>query len=59
MDFYSDGEGTASKRTNVLKGITSTNTIWGHTWDGKASTGNLSVRGMEGLEVASFTIVNT
>ena len=50
--------GTAGERSNVLKGITITNTIWGHAWD-EASTGNLSVRGMEGLEATSFTIVNT
>jgi hypothetical protein len=50
--------GTKGERSNVLKGITITNTIWGPAWD-EAAAGNLLVRGFEGLEATSFNIVNT
>ncbi|MBK8967629.1 MAG: DUF4957 domain-containing protein [Lewinellaceae bacterium] len=45
--------------SNVLNGITITNTVWGHAWD-EGMTGNLAVRGIyDGLEATSFNIVNT
>ncbi|MCB9274191.1 MAG: DUF4957 domain-containing protein [Lewinellaceae bacterium] len=45
--------------SNVLNGITITNSIWGHAWD-EGETGNLSIRGIyDGLEATSFNIVNT
>lgn len=51
--------GTAGVLSNVLNGITITNTVWSHAWD-EAATGNLSVRGIyEGLEATNFNIVNT
>lgn len=51
--------GTKGELSNVLKGITITNTIWGPAWD-EAKSGNLNVRGIyEGLEATSFNIVNT
>jgi hypothetical protein len=51
--------GTDGERSNVLNGISITNTIWGPAWD-EAATGKLSVRGIyDGLEATSFNIVNT
>lgn len=51
--------GNAGEFSNVLNGISITNTIWGHAWDEGAS-GNLAVRGIyAGLEATSFNIVNT
>ncbi len=51
--------GTAGLLSNVLNGITITNTVWGHAWD-EGMTGNLAVRGIyAGLEATSFNIVNT
>lgn len=51
--------GTAGELSNVLKGITITNTIWGPAWD-EGATGNTNVRGIyAGLEATTFTIVNT
>ncbi|MCB0545592.1 MAG: DUF4957 domain-containing protein, partial [Saprospiraceae bacterium] len=45
--------------SNVLNGITITNTVWGHAWD-EGMTGNLAVRGIyDGLEATTFNIVNT
>ncbi|MEZ4883975.1 MAG: DUF4957 domain-containing protein [Chitinophagales bacterium] len=46
-------------RSNVINGITITNTIWGHAWD-EGMTGNLAVRGIyDGLEATLFNIINT
>ncbi|MBK9336295.1 MAG: DUF4957 domain-containing protein [Lewinellaceae bacterium] len=51
--------GAAGQLSNVLNGITITNTVWGHAWDETAS-GVLSVRGVqEGLETTTFSVVNT
>ncbi|MCB0531115.1 MAG: DUF4957 domain-containing protein [Lewinellaceae bacterium] len=51
--------GTAGVLSNVINGITITNTVWGHAWD-EGMTGNLAVRGIyAGLEATSFNIVNT
>lgn len=50
--------GTKGELSNVLNGITITNTIWGHAWD-EAASGNVAVRGIEGLESTSFSVVNT
>lgn len=51
--------GTAGTLSNVINGITITNTVWGHAWD-EGMTGNLAVRGIyAGLEATSFNIVNT
>jgi hypothetical protein len=51
--------GAAGELSNVLGGITITNTLWGHAWD-EGMTGNLAVRGIyAGLEATSFNIVNT
>ncbi len=45
--------------SNVINGITITNTVWGHAWD-EGMTGNLAVRGIyDGLEATGFNIVNT
>ena len=45
--------------SNVINGISITNTVWGHAWD-EGMTGNLAVRGIyDGLEATSFNIVNT
>ncbi|MCB9082043.1 MAG: DUF4957 domain-containing protein [Lewinellaceae bacterium] len=51
--------GTDGVLSNVLNGITITNTIWGPAWD-EGMTGNLNVRGIyDGLEATSFTLINT
>lgn len=51
--------GTDGERSNVLNGISITNTIWGPAWD-EGETGNLNVRGIyDGLEATNFNIVNT
>lgn len=51
--------GAAGTLSNVLNGVTITNTVWGHAWD-EGMTGNLNVRGLyAGLEATSFNIVNT
>lgn len=51
--------GTAGTLSNVINGITITNTVWGHAWD-EGMIGNLAVRGIyAGLEATSFNIVNT
>ncbi|THH41815.1 DUF4957 domain-containing protein [Neolewinella litorea] len=45
--------------SNVLDGITITNTIWGPAWD-EGETGNTAVRGIyDGLENTNFNVVNT
>ncbi|MCB0635057.1 MAG: DUF5123 domain-containing protein [Lewinella sp.] len=45
--------------SNVLNGISITNTVWGHAWD-EAEGGDLAVRGIyDGLEATSFNIINT
>lgn len=48
--------------SNVINGITITNSIFGHAWDQSEGPNgaDLSVRGIyDGLEATSFTIVNT
>ncbi len=51
--------GTDGERSNVLNGISITNTIWGPAWD-EGQSGNLNVRGIyDGLEATNFNIVNT
>ncbi|MEZ4829889.1 MAG: DUF4957 domain-containing protein [Bacteroidia bacterium] len=51
--------GAVGTLSNVINGISITNTIWGHAWD-EGMTGNLAVRGIyAGLENTNFTIVNT
>lgn len=51
--------GTAGALSNVISGITITNTVWGHAWD-EGMTGNLAVRGIyAGLEATTFNILNT
>lgn len=51
--------GTDGELSNVLNGISITNTIWGHAWD-EGMTGNLAVRGIyDGLEATLFNVVNT
>jgi hypothetical protein len=44
--------------SNVLNGIKIYNTIWGHGWDYTAG-GVLAVRGIEGLSLTNFEIINT
>ena len=51
--------GATGTLSNVINGISITNTIWGHAWD-EGATGNLAVRGIyAGLEATPFNIVNT
>lgn len=50
--------GAAGQLSNVLNGVTIKNTVWGHAWD-EAASGNLAVRGIEGLEATNFSVVNT
>lgn len=51
--------GEAGVLSNVLNGITITNSIFGHAWD-EGMTGNLAVRGIHsGLEATLFNVVNT
>lgn len=51
--------GTAGLFSNVLNGVSITNSVWGHAWD-EAMSGNLAVRfKYEGLEATNFTVVNT
>ncbi|MBK8879643.1 MAG: DUF4957 domain-containing protein [Haliscomenobacter sp.] len=51
--------GAVGTLSNVLNGITITNTIWGPAWD-EAKTGKLTVRGIyAGLEATNWTMTNT
>ncbi|MBI1226659.1 MAG: DUF4957 domain-containing protein [Bacteroidetes bacterium] len=51
--------GEAGTLSNVLNGITITNSIFGHAWD-EGMTGNLAVKGIyAGLENTNFNIINT
>ena len=51
--------GATGTLSNVINGITITNSIWGPAWD-EGGSGKLAVRGIyAGLEATSFNIVNT